>query len=360
MELTLLAFIQKKVRHRRHQRQSINSLRPVNINENHNMLTHGYSQPRIFDAERLECVACGSSAIAPWKKKQKDNVVFAIWRCLDCETGFLNPPPNLDWLKSVYARSGHGLTCPISLEDILVNESEFPNSTIDAERMIGRAATLLPAGASAALHAFDIGSGYGFFSAAALRYGFTVTAINPSKWENDVFEHMNHFRPIEAIFEESDIYDKLEMFNLVIMSQVLEHIHDPFTLISHVNKLLKSDGVVAIAVPNFKSIRVKILGERDNSCLWVPEHLTYFTFNGLEQLLRRAGFGIVEYRSVGRIPSYRVSNKLKLGGVFRTVTNTIIQYGQLAPLFFCNVLGMGFYLNVWAKKSKTSVNEKTR
>ncbi len=260
----------------------------------------------------------------------------------------MNPRPKLDWLEQIYRKSGHGLTEPVSLKQVLSNESQCPNSTIDAERLIGNAVGLLPQGKM--LKALDIGSGYGFYSAAALRHGLEVTALNPGKWENDVFEAMNNFRPIETLFEQSSLYGKKEIFDVVIMSQVLEHIHEPLEFLKQVCKLMKKGGIIAFAVPNMASIRVKLLGVNDNSCFWCPEHLNYFTLNGLFKMFERADLTIVKHCNISRIPYFSISNRLNLEGFFRSVTNSVVKYSQVLPLSICNRLGIGFYLNVYARK----------
>ena len=41
---------------------------------------------------------------------------------------------------------------------------------------------------------------------------------------------------------------------------------------AEIEKVLKPGGILAVAVPNFQSLFVKLLGTRDQGCLWVPEH----------------------------------------------------------------------------------------
>lgn len=305
-------------------------------------------QIEVFDKKVVRCVNCASQKIIPWKKKEKDNITFDISKCMDCGTGFINPRPAIEWLSSIYEKSGHGLKEPISYEKVLSNEKEYPNSTVDAKRLVGNAVELLPQ--NNARKALDIGSGYGFYSAAALQHGFEVTAVNPGKWENDVFERMNGFRPVESLFEKSNLYGQSELFDLVIMSQVLEHVYDPSQFLCHIKKLLKMQGIIALAIPNFESIRVKLRGVRDNSCIWVPEHLNYFTINGLLNLLEQADLTIVKHHTVSRIPYFTISNYLNLKGFLRSVSNTIVKYVQKLPLYICDISGIGFYLNLWARK----------
>ena len=95
--------------------------------------------------------------------------------------------------------------------------------------------------------ALDIGSGYGFFSRAALDQGFQVVAVNPAKAENRIFQQLNGFEPIPLFFEAVDF--GTDKFDLVILSQVLEHLLDPLHVLVKVRKLIKPEGVLAIAVP---------------------------------------------------------------------------------------------------------------
>lgn len=308
------------------------------------------SKLNLFDQQFSKCVVCESTSIVLWKKKENNGIIYDIYRCLDCQSGFLNPRPTLDWLKSIYTKSGHGLAKPITLREVLHHESEFPNTTIDAERLVGCSVQYLPKRKE--YTALDIGSGYGFYSAAALKYGFEVTAINPSVWENNVFESMNGFRPIESFFEETELYGQSNKFDLVIMSQVLEHIYNPALFLAYVTRLLKPGGIIVLAVPNFNSIRVTLLGTRDNSCLWVPEHLNYFTYNGISRLLERMDFTKVQHCQVSRIPFYSLANRLSLTGKRRYLTNLIVKYLQVLPIIGCNSIGKGFYLNMWAQCKK--------
>lgn len=125
---------------------------------------------RIFGPLIKTCIACGSHEFSVWGEREKDGIKFDIWKCKACGCGFLNPRPTREWLETVHSKSGHGLTAPISFDEVLAAEREYPNATVDAPRLVGRAKQHLPK--KNGLIALDIGSGYGFFTAAALRAGF--------------------------------------------------------------------------------------------------------------------------------------------------------------------------------------------
>lgn len=197
-------------------------------------------------------------------------------------------------------------------------------------------------------NALDVGSGFGFYSAYSLDKGFKITAINPSKWENDVFEKMNGFRPMDKFIEDISFYQ--EKFDLIIMSQVLEHIDSVDDVLNKIKSWMIEKGILVIAVPNIDSFLVKLLGTRDNGCLLVPEHLNYFSKEGLMNLLSRNGFRVMHYQQISRIPYNFLSNRLKLTGKYRKICNKMVKISQKPLISMMNILGLGLYHNVCVAK----------
>jgi SAM-dependent methyltransferase len=108
----------------------------------------------------------------------------------------------------------------------------------------------------------------------------------------------NIFSSIENL-----ISDK-KLFSVIWIDNVLEHVTNPFELISKSKKLLKKNGVLVIEVPNdFSIIQQHALNNNyiDNE-FWVvvPEHLSYFNKEGLINLLDNAGYA--NYLTLGDFP----------------------------------------------------------
>ena len=292
------------------------------------------------------CPACDGPIMKPWLTKEIGGVTFKLDRCCVCGTGYVNPRPSMEYLKSIYAITGHGSKSLKSFDKVMAAEIEFPNSTVDAQRIIKYAQILL--GPRKNLRLLDIGSGYGFFSRAGIAAGFQVTAVNPASSENSIFKQLNGFDPIPRFFEELDF--GTEKFDLVILSQILEHFLDPLQILIRVNSLLNRGGAVAIAVPNIDAILIKIL-KSNSSFLGLPEHLTHFSFKGLEAILQRAGFAAKNHLYVSRIPYNSLSNKLGLQGKSRQLLNRGCRIAQWLPLKIADWLGFGLYQNVWAQSA---------
>jgi SAM-dependent methyltransferase len=291
------------------------------------------------------CPACGSAVKKPWLGKEIAGVKFNLDKCCACGTGYVNPQPSAASLKSLYTCPGHGSKSLISFDKVMASEVEFPNSTVDAQRLVTYAKELLGPFKAGEAKALDIGSGYGFFSKAALEQGFQVMAVNPASAENRISKQLNGFEPIPLFFEEVDF--GAEKFDLVILSQVLEHLLDPFQVLVKIRNLIKPEGVIAIAVPNVDAILIKILKSR-SSFLGLPEHIIHFSRQGLRAILQRAGFDVKLHRYISRIPYYSISNRLKVQGRSRKLLNNLVRVSQWAPLCIANRLGLGLFQNVWA------------
>ncbi|WP_446810109.1 class I SAM-dependent methyltransferase [Methylomonas sp. 2BW1-5-20] len=296
------------------------------------------------------CVACGAEKIGFWRQKDylytdsTSSKAFRIYRCACCGTGFLNQPPHRQWLQAIYKYSGQALTQAITLDEVLLREQVFPNCTVDAKRMALHADQLNKSGNHRAL---DIGSGFGFYTRALRLLGYRTVSINPGQYENRVFRDLNGDEPLPIMFEQ---YQAEQAFGVVVMSQVLEHLLEPDQAIAKVAGLLESGGVLACAVPNYASFLVKLLGTKENACLWVPEHVNYFTEQGLKSLLERNGVQVVKTEQVTRIPYNALSKRLGLKGGLAKLTNALVKYAQMPFAALMDALGLGIYLNVYAVK----------
>lgn len=85
-------------------------------------------------------------------------------------------------------------------------------------------------------------------------------------------------------------------FDVVHMSEVLEHIPDPRGMLQLARHLLTPGGLICIVVPNdynpFQYALRKVYGYKP---WWVapPHHINYFDFDSLSQLFENCGFEVV-------------------------------------------------------------------
>ena len=145
---------------------------------------------------------------------------------------------------------------------------------------------------------FDIGFGF----AQALKYmknkGLKVAGLEPSK-EGVDYARENGIDAIHCGIERLDLVkDKSEV---VLLLNVLEHLRKPEqTLLNIKEKVLTSDGVLVIEVPNdFNDFQIVADAEYNLDEWWVfpPNHINYFSHDSLQELLRGCGYKIIHCTS---------------------------------------------------------------
>jgi SAM-dependent methyltransferase len=110
-----------------------------------------------------------------------------------------------------------------------------------------------------------------------------------------------------------------ETFDALILSEVLEHLVDPWEVVARLSRLLRPGGLVFASSPNvshYKIIRELFRGRWELTEFGVMDrtHLRWFTPDSFAALFRGAGFEIEEVRPVaplkGKSKRY---NRLTLG-----------------------------------------------
>lgn len=88
-----------------------------------------------------------------------------------------------------------------------------------------------------------------------------------------------------------------KLFDVVVLSNVLEHASDPAAMLRDVAHLLGPGGQVWISCPNARSFMRKVFGSR-----WInwhiPFHIVHFSASSLESLLRQNGFDEISIRYI--------------------------------------------------------------
>lgn len=102
---------------------------------------------------------------------------------------------------------------------------------------------------------------------------------------------------------------KEEMFDVIISSEVIEHINNPIEEMQHFNRLLRKGGLVYITTPNFNAIERYLL-KGDYNIIEYPEHLCYYTPKTIHLLLTRSGFKKLKITTTG-ISVARIKKSVK-------------------------------------------------
>ena len=176
----------------------------------------------------------------------------------------------------------------------------------------------------------DIGAGTGDFLSVAKKDGWQTVGIEPSAKAKDIaIKKGVSFAADLASLEDNS-------FDIITMWHVLEHVPNLEEYISELKRLLKPNGTIVIAVPNFKSYDAKYYGE-----FWaafdVPRHLWHFSKTAIQKLFATQNIQLVAVLPM-KFDSYYVSllsEKYKNGS-----------------MNFFNAFWIGFKSNQYGKKKK--------
>jgi SAM-dependent methyltransferase len=136
----------------------------------------------------------------------------------------------------------------------------------------------------------DIGCGSGLLLTELARLGWEVWGIEPDKRAATALKDRLGLADERVVVGPAETARlPAGAFDLVTMSHVLEHLHDPRAVLAGVHRWLRPDGLLRVWVPNIASLESRVFRR-----LWypleVPRHLHHFDPRSLVHLLTESGF----------------------------------------------------------------------
>ncbi len=133
----------------------------------------------------------------------------------------------------------------------------------------------------------DIGAGTGDFLIIANQNGWQTIGVEPSDKAKQIAKTKN----VSYIESTRSLED--HSIDVITMWHVLEHVPDVNSQIKELKRLLKTNGTILIAVPNFNSYDAKHYG-----VFWaaydVPRHLWHFSKKSIQHLFEREKLQLVK------------------------------------------------------------------
>ena len=135
----------------------------------------------------------------------------------------------------------------------------------------------------------DIGCGPGSLLVVARTRGWEVQGVELSLWASNYARKTNNLNVYTGRLE--DIIFEHNYFDVVICNHTLEHLDNPKILLSRANRILKTNGLLFIGIPNYGSI-MRMMKKSDWQSLLPEQHRWHFTNKTIQVLLRNEGFQI--------------------------------------------------------------------
>jgi 2-polyprenyl-3-methyl-5-hydroxy-6-metoxy-1,4-benzoquinol methylase len=164
---------------------------------------------------------------------------------------------------------------------------------------------LLPADKK--LNILDAGCGNGYIAGKLAELGHDVVGIDLA--EDGIAIARATYPNLR--FEVYSVYDDLKGIvnnvDLVISSEVIEHLFYPRTFISNMHNAIRLGGYIILTTPYHgyvKNLLISILGmwDKHHTVDWEGGHIKFFSEKSISGLLRSSGFDNIVFRNAGRIP----------------------------------------------------------
>lgn len=286
-----------------------------------------------------ECPVCGSKRRTSVHQNLMDTVFFCApgsWemhRCEQCKSCYLDPRPDGRTIHMAYGRYFTHAQVPQSPSALSLSwlgnvrrswangyrNWRYGTQAQPASSLGVWAALLIPRLRSAAdarmrfiphnsrgRRLLDVGAGNGAYLLQASSAGWEVTGVEPDAAAVAAARAVGldvRQGGIEALRSEPGSFD------VITMNHVIEHVHDPRTVLKEAFALLRSGGLLFLETPSVSSHGHQRFG-RNWRGLEPPRHLVLFNWDSLEQLLREVGFsGIKRIRRSGVYPSIAAKSR---------------------------------------------------
>lgn len=236
------------------------------------------------------CVCCGSVAISKVFECRDYTVskeFFEVWKCATCSFRFTQNVPDKDGIGAYYQSAEY-----VSHSDTKKGAVNFlyhlvRNFTLKNKRNLIEKVTRVKKGVL-----LDVGAGTGAFANTMQNVGWEVTGLEPDETArrnalNNYSIHLAESNKLSAL--QADTFDAITLWH------VLEHVHDLHGSLEKFLQVLKPDGRLVIAVPNYTSYDSQVY-QKCWAAYDVPRHLYHFSPNSMEILLKQKGFTLESIR----------------------------------------------------------------
>jgi ubiquinone/menaquinone biosynthesis C-methylase UbiE/ribosomal protein S27E len=249
---------------------------------------------REFNDSNFQTVSCPGCGVGSSEERFEKNG-FRYVRCLNCGSLYCSPRPSEDDLGNFYKTSKSSKYW---------SEVFFPAvAEIRREKLFRKKAKQVHAALKKKSFCpediCDVGAGYGIFLEELNSFfpSANFFAIEPSPELAERCQAKG-FETLQSVAEQANVWN--ERFDLVISSEVIEHVHSCDRFVDSIYRLIKPGGYCLITGLGYEGFDILTLQENSNS-IFPPHHLNFLSIKGFTELLQRAGFTEVAIWTPGEL-----------------------------------------------------------
>ena len=232
---------------------------------------------------------------------------FSLLKDPSLDLLYTHPKPSDEELKAFYPKEGY-----ISHSNQLKTLFDFLYHAVRYFSLRRKVRLVKPFKTKAAT-LLDIGAGTGYFIRAAKKSGWNVNGIEPNSVAREI-ANMKEANTVNCEKSLSSLEDA--SYDVITLWHVLEHLPNIEEDLKTFKRLLKPNGRIIVAVPNFKSFDALYF-----KSFWaaydVPRHLWHFSKESIPKIFSKVQIKLEKTYPM-RMDAYYVSmlsNKQKTGSI---------------------------------------------
>lgn len=156
----------------------------------------------------------------------------------------------------------------------------------------------------------DLGAGNGCLCAEVAQLNFEVVGVEYDKNGVEIAKKAYPKIPFYNFGVQDDPAELLRHelpFDVVISTEVIEHLFSPHLLPIYAYAVLEKDGYLVVSTPYhgyLKNLALSLFAgwDKHHTALWHGGHIKFWSKSTLTQLLEKNGFSVTHFFGVGRFP----------------------------------------------------------
>lgn len=211
--------------------------------------------------------------------------------CLECSTWYVSPTPDEEALKCFYEQYHHAYFSRPAISPKKAYETirHVTRRSWGIKHLLKdlRLARICQYTSLEGKNVLDVGCGRGKMLRLMQDQGAKVYGVDPDPGAVDYVRACG----LDQIWQGGlEAVDKTLAFDVITLSDVIEHPLDPLRLLSECTFRLNQDGIIMIWTPNADHVRL----DSEHVMFRIHlEHMQYFSANSLERLCKKAGLNVL-------------------------------------------------------------------
>ena len=225
-----------------------------------------------------------------FSKKEKFGITsdnFAVVRCKVCGLVYINPRPSKAEIAKFYPET-------YSWKETLMAGSKITKIIRKLEKAYRyhllnyEVSKVIKEAKIRTGRLLDVGCGSGNRLNIFRESGFETYGVEISQYAEYARDRLG------LKVTQGDLFDAQfpdAFFDIITLHNVLEHTHDPQSVIKELHRILKEDGIIVVQVPNIDCLQFKLFKKRW-AAMDIPRDLYYFNVSLLENAMGKGRFAV--------------------------------------------------------------------